>query len=303
MLIIRFDVYMDSDTSSPHVQEELMRDLLQGRSSYPLAGMVAPTPQGKQVRHLPPGRMTDLYLLYCAKSTDPASLSTFKETWNAGWSNALKFRQTSTHSMCKVCHLLKSQLRTALDFRTHYDAMNRYVDHLRAQWADRETYWALRAKSSQGKLLLLATDGMDRSKFCLPRFHEGRLPKSGSIDRNPRPVMECSADLAHGVGCWLYLADENMPIGSAWVSEILSRSIELSWKWHQQKSKALPADLVVFADNTPREVKNSILSRYLTLLTSCSFFRTAGHCHLRVGHTHEDVGTMSHMVDMLVLNL
>ena len=43
-------------------------------------------------------------------------------------------------------------------------------------------------------------------------------------------------------------------------------------------------------DNACKEVRNSFTGRWCTLLTQASYFQSAGHHHMEVGHTHEDIG-------------
>ena len=58
--------------------------------------------------------------------------------------------------------------------------------------------------------------------------------------------------------------------------------VRKSWQW--------PTDFSLHADNTTAEIKNSVAGRTLAALVSAGYFRCAGHQHLRVGHSHEDVG-------------
>jgi hypothetical protein len=138
--------------------------------------------------------------------------------------------------------------------------------------------------------MVLIVDGMDRSKFALPRWHEGRAPKHASVEHTRRPVLELSAVIVHGVGVYLFLADEDVSIGANWTCEVVLAAMDKAMLWYQTKGKRVPVDVAITADNTNREAKNSIFSRLCAFLTAGRYFRTAGHQHLRVGHTHEDVG-------------
>ena len=43
-------------------------------------------------------------------------------------------------------------------------------------------------------------------------------------------------------------------------------------------------------DNCPKEVRNSFVGKWCSLLTQAQYFKTATHAHLCKGHTHEDIG-------------
>jgi hypothetical protein len=45
------------------------------------------------------------------------------------------------------------------------------------------------------------------------------------------------------------------------------------------------------ADNTVKDLKNAHIARLCIALTCCGYFRSTSTQYLRVGHTHEDVGT------------
>jgi len=46
------------------------------------------------------------------------------------------------------------------------------------------------------------------------------------------------------------------------------------------------------ADNTVKEVKNATSAQMMCALVTSNFFEEAGHYHLPVGHTHEDVDAL-----------
>jgi hypothetical protein len=113
-------------------------------------------------------------------------------------------------------------VRHANTIEEHMAASASMLDHMRSQWLDRQVYWRMRSLSRTGSCLCLITDGMDRSKFCLPVW--GRSPK-GVADRIRRPCLEVSATIVHGVGVFCWVADEVMSIGADWVCEMVMRSI------------------------------------------------------------------------------
>ncbi len=289
---------MDGKLNEPQraqQREELASHILDSKYLLPFDIQDCGPPESLPVRHLPPGKVVDLYMLYVSAcmtaKLQPASSETFRRVWKAGWYKCLKFNKASTHSQCRICHKLKAMLRRGGDFTMHFHTSEALMQHLQAQWADRKRYWALRARAQRQKdILCLIVDGMDRTKFALPRWAGGRAPKHTAVDANRRPVMELSAVLCHGIGAYLFLADENMVIGSNWTLEILMHALSFAWAHLGANSLPWPLDCAIQADNTNREAKNSILGRMCAFWASTGFFRVVGHQHLRVGHTHEDVG-------------
>ena len=135
-------------------------------------------PKTLVVRDLPPGRVSDLFLVYsaaCAEgNTVPASQRTFLRVWRNGWKGVLRFRKASTHSLCKVCHLLKHKIREAETLTDQAIASAKLIMHQRSQWADRMVYWATRHRAkTQRDTISLIIDAMDKSKFAVPRHIDG----------------------------------------------------------------------------------------------------------------------------------
>lgn len=163
------------------------------------------------------------------------------------------------------------------------------MQHLAAQWKDRQRYWELRERARrQRDILCLIVDSMDKSKFALPRWSDGRTPKSA--DKFRRPVLEVTACIVHGVGVYIYVADETMTTGASWTGEVLLQSIDSAFRCCQRAQRPMPSRVVVVADNTVKEVKNGVMSHFGSSLVCSGYFESFSHMHLRVGHTHEDVG-------------
>ena len=80
-------------------------------------------PKGLAERYLPPGSLSELYLLFlafCTRQTvAPASASHFRVVWRKGWCKVLHFRTRSTHSLCKTCHQLKLKMKCAATLEEH----------------------------------------------------------------------------------------------------------------------------------------------------------------------------------------
>jgi hypothetical protein len=117
-----------------------------------------------------------------------------------------------------------------------------------------------------------------------------------------RPALLVTACLVHGEGLFLYIADETISSGSDWTCEITLRSLELVCARHQRRGRPFPEVLIIQADDTTKEVKNSIFSGVAAALTSAELFRAVSVQHLRVGHTHEDVDALLGIISGVMHN-
>ena len=143
---------------------------------------------------LPPGKVIDLYMLYCASCDGHgmASRCTFMREWHAGWSKCLRFRKSSSHSLWKVCHLLRHTIRSAADMTQQAIASSKLLLHLRSQWADREIYWALRHQAKTCFNIISAiSDGMDKSKFAMPRYCANACVATHDVISNGQTSCKC----------------------------------------------------------------------------------------------------------------
>ena len=180
-------------------------------------------------RYLPPGKYADLYRLYTAyamaSDMGVASSATFYRVLkNSGWKKKLRHRGTSTHTKCSVCHRLKDAIRKSTSLQSHAENADRLMRHIGGQFADRRCYWQLRERATHDRdILVLIQDSMDRTKFRLPRFTEGAVPKA--LDQKPRPECELTASIAHGRGIFVYITDPEQSFGTNWNIEVLSRTL------------------------------------------------------------------------------
>lgn len=265
---------------------------------------------GVPVRHLPHGRVHDLYLQFLAwydanmqddrpgvagvaggvSETGPASFSTFWRRWHEKWSHVLRFRKSSQHSCCQVCFDLKAAIETARgDLQLKLQHARTLREHLRAQYQDRCVYWSLRWASRQHQnVLVLIVDSMDKAKFAVPRYRFGDKPKE--LDRFVRPRLVCTAAVAHGWATAIYLSDESLNHGSDCFVEVVLRVLRKVWQISQETGRPIPEHLVIQADNTTAQCKNQVAVLFLALLVSRFKFQTTNLMFLRVGHTHEDIG-------------
>ena len=160
-----------------------------------------------------------------------------------------------------------------------------YHKHLRHQYCDRLVYWKLRADSRDQlvPVVTMVTDGMDQSKFCLPRHEAMRSKDFGSFIR---PRLHISAIIAHGWHVIFQISPPDLPKDSNASIELISHSLTLL-----KEQGAILRDLHVNiqSDNTCRECKNSPMIRYLSSLVGSRTVRAAALNCLRSGHSHEDI--------------
>lgn len=126
--------------------------------------------------------------------------------------------------------------------------------HLRAQYSDRLVYWGLRLRAQLRRDILVAIlDGMDHSKFTLPRWTWGRAPKDAHGLERPHLLvhvlllhgrgpslifcLQCSSHYTHKCCCqilsgtYIFIADEGLSSGSSFHMEcvMLGRLLSITW--------------------------------------------------------------------------
>ena len=209
-------------------------------------------------RYLPPGCYADLYHLYVSYQTagglDIASPTTFyRVLQDSGWRKILRFRPSSQHSTCPICDQEKAKLRHAKDVTTHAQAADRLMRHLMGQFQDRSVYWQARTRAKRDRdCMTVIADGMDKSKFQLPRYQNRRTPKD--LEGLIRPSCEVYAALVHGRIMYVAIADEGEAGGSALALEVISRALDLAYAQAQKTQSSWPSILRIFGDNTPKEI-------------------------------------------------
>lgn len=210
-------------------QKDLLTALLDSSLESDLArGVARSGPEGLARRYLPPGTPTDIFHLHqshqIACQAKAASSSTFFRTFHeSGWAHVLRFRAKSQHSMCTTCHKLKARIRAARGIQEHASASDQLYRHLSGQFADRKVYWELKSRSRHERdLLTIICDGMDKSKFSLPRYYQGRVPKA--LETVVRPSCELYTVMIHGHAVCTFVTDSDQTAGASWVMETLSRT-------------------------------------------------------------------------------
>ena len=161
-------------------------------------------------------------------------------------------------------------------------------EHLRAQYHDRLIYWSLRwASRSSLDVLTIIIDSMDQVKTAWPQYKFARKPHSLESLKRPRVIL--TAVLCHGWCSNVFIADEALHHGAASFCDMISRSLDNVAEIAEKNGRTFPRHLVIQADNTTAQNKNSLVSLFLAYLVSEGKFLTCTFNFLTVGHTHEDV--------------
>ena len=245
-----------------------------------------PEESGREVRFLPPGVMKDHW--EAMASFDPlgkVSFGCFWSTWIREFPH-LRFRSTTSHTQCSQCLHYKLLIR---GLTNHMAARQRQsqllVDHLMAQYRDRQAYWEMRGSSRLGcsSTVCCILDGMDQCKFLYPR---SPLCLSKDLAGMQRPKLHVTGAIIHGWGLAFTLSHHDHPKDASASVEILAH---LLTRMHQSGINLQRCNLVVQCDNTARELKNGTTLRFLSALVSHHIVESCTLSHLRSGHSHEDI--------------
>ena len=131
--------------------------------------------------------------------------------------------------------------------------------------------------STASNAICIIQDGMDQSKFRVPRLRSAKSKLVSSLFR-PLHISGC---LIHGKRLLISVSDEDMKKDAAAQIEQLSRGLEVVWNEHGK----LPEGLCVQSDNTYREGKNRFIIAYYIILVCLGVFRWTMCSYLRVGHS------------------
>ena len=175
--------------------------------------------------------------------------------------------------------------------------MQEFARHLRRQYDDRVVYWKsrsdsrLRAPLSTGwRTYCVIIDGLDHNKFRLPR---SQIFSSKEFSAVPRPVMDCTGIIIHGVAAYAILSEMMTPKDNSWHVELLYHVLH---RLCQQGHDMRQAELILQTDNTSRECKNSTMLRSLALAVGLHRLKRAEYRNLMAAHSHEDIDQWFSMI-------
>ncbi|CAL1146198.1 unnamed protein product [Cladocopium goreaui] len=168
-----------------------------------------------------------------ASDVEPSSNSkmlrygTFSDVYRRRWQDILRFRSKNLFTSCEVCYALKQGLGDkTLSLESKLQVLKEYRSHLHSQYCDRTVIWRLQAESAEhnSEVLLISTDGLDQSKFALPR--EPELRNNALRAKYQRPRVKVHGAWAFGYTLNVYILDEVAKHDSSAILEILSQTIE-----------------------------------------------------------------------------
>ncbi|CAK9029740.1 RRM domain-containing protein [Durusdinium trenchii] len=223
------------------------------------------------VRYLPPGTIHMLWMnMQTERKGDGISYNHFWRTFRQGWSNLLRFVAPSTHGACDVCCGFKSDFKRQLDPQTKFETARCYRHHLEEVGRDRDLEQFLQASNTlerSGHPLAMHWDGMDQSKWRIPRYHgpNGQRPLKSTMNLQ-RPQLKVQGIWIFNVLLDLYVLDPRVAADSTTVLETASRSIDFALQLCDELRVPRPNQLLVWADNCVRENKNGQLLRFLSWL-------------------------------------
>ena len=198
----------------------------------------------------------------------------------------MAFRPTSQHHECGTCIRHRALVRALSGHALARAAQQKKnYSHLRQQYCDRIVYWTHRAESRDKSMLsvTIVTDGMDQSKFSLPRHEAMRSKEFASFQR---PRLHISAAVCHGWCVVFMITPPETHKDSNTSIELLSHCLT---KLKQLGAFLPQMHINVQSDNTCRECKNSMMMRWISSLVSSRCVRSGSLTCLRSGHSHEDI--------------
>ncbi|CAK9080034.1 Uncharacterized protein SCF082_LOCUS38173, partial [Durusdinium trenchii] len=180
------DIDIDSDC-----EVEELRDFLDVPGKGPVWDIVHPNE--KQItKYMDPGTVADLYQHYVATrqmfGAAAVSYGTFLKVYKERWQSILKFREKNLFSACELCWHFKNDIANSKTLEERLGQLVKYRQHLAHQYQDRAICWALQelVLDDQSDLVCIQVDGLDQSKFSLPRDPKLRATSSVPTEKRPR---------------------------------------------------------------------------------------------------------------------
>lgn len=127
-------------------------------------------------------------------------------------------------------------------------------------------------------------DGMDQSKWSIPRERSDRMSKAFQVFDRPRAKVH--SVWVHYHELMFFVCDPRTSADSNLVIECASRALERVWEKCRTTNRQFPQELVVWCDNTVRESKNMQMLQFMSWLILRMRFRFTSLQMSLVGHTH-----------------
>ena len=238
----------------------------------------------QEERYLPPGTMRDVWEQMSAVDKDAkVSFAQFWRVWKSEYPH-LKFRTASSHALCSVCLRHKLLIKEmGHHLRARKAQRELFNTHLQRQYADRQEYWRKRAASRlHSTEILMIVDSMDQAKFTYPR---GNVYRSKDLATLQRPRAHITGIICHGYFVLFSVSGQDLPKDSTTMVELISHALTIL----QKKVDLRKCAVTIQCDNTPRELKNNPMCKYLSYLVCNNILFASALSSLRTGHSHEDI--------------
>ena len=126
-------------------------------------------------------------------------------------------------------------------------------------------------------------DGMDQTKFCVPRLRDRIVTKV--FEKLNRPRLQVIGTWIHGFELALAIALPTIPKTSEVVMECIARGLNRIYAKYQ----SLPKCWHFQFDNAPNNMKNQQMIRWASVMVLFGRAKCVRLGYLRKGHTHEDI--------------
>ena len=116
-------------------------------------------------------------------------------------------------------------------------------------------------------------DGMDQSKWAIPRVRGDRISKE--FEQLDRPRTKVHGIWVHYHELMFFVADARTSTGSDFVIECACRALERVVARCHSNNMPVPTEIVIWCDNTVSETKNAWVLQWLCVLLLKRKFRFA----------------------------
>ena len=189
---------------------------------------------------------------------------------------------------CSVCVELKERIRQARS-KQDQDAQNTaqkaYEEHLATMLADRTLAARLETLSDRsctcnfpGRILKLAIDGMDQSKFRCPRHVQ--LSDSKSFQGCWRPTLHLTGVQVHGACEVFYISDEDMCKDANHNITLIMDTLDKVHKQLAKKYLSVPVDIVIMVWVPERQMLKGVHCWCEGMVAFCLSFGIQASWHL-----------------------
>ena len=136
------------------------------------------------------------------------------------------------------------------------------------------------------QLLKITMDGMDQSKFKVPR----NIASNAEWADSWRPMLHFVGAIHHEHGEYYFVMPTDCPKDANMECTVVARLLDLIYEeYYRDCPHALPRMLAIATDNTAREAVNQTFSQFMGFLTASGVFEDVTNERLQVSHTHNEM--------------